>query len=55
MNDYSLLFQDELKALQGDSKTERDIRMNIEGRFIKSNFKANEQFTSIESFEEALA
>ena len=53
--DYSLLFEEELKELQGDSKTERDIRMNIEGRFIKENFEANERYTSVKSFEEELA
>ena len=47
MNNYTFMFQDELKALMGnDSKTAKDTKMNIEGRYIKSNFEANKKFTS---------
>ena len=51
MNDYSFIFQEELKCLEGDtSKEAEDVRRNIKGRYIKENFEANKRFSSVESF-----
>ena len=51
MNDYSFMFKDELKALQNDDSEESKLkRMNIQGRYIKSNFEANKRFSSVEGF-----
>ena len=51
MNDYSMVFEEELKKLEGDdSEAAKLKRMNIVGRFNKENYEANKRFTSVQAF-----
>ena len=55
MNDYSFFFEEELKQAEAKPSEYADKDgINITGRFIKSNFEANEQFTSVEKFQQSI-
>ena len=55
MNNYSFMFEEELKAIKDTKSKEAELtRLNIQGRYIKSNFEANKRFTSVDSFKAAI-
>ena len=53
MNDYSMVFTEELEKLEGDeSEAAKLKKLNIKGRFNHENYEANKRFSSIEAFQE---
>ena len=55
MNDYSILFKNELEEMASEKeKNSVEKQLNIWGRFIREHYEANSELVSIEKIKEAI-